>query len=239
MVDEYRPRIRVGDAARAMKALMNNPEDTSQVFLIIEALSGNNGVRTLERFKRTKGGRDLLRERPRLIATLEDRESLRLLPDGTLGREYLRFLDSEGITAAGLEQASIDGRKRDPESVPPDHDFFRNRMRDQHDLWHVVTGYKGDLVGEAALLAFSFAQTRNPGVGFIVGMAVLRGREIGVRKLVLQGFLRGLRAEWLPPVKWESLLALPLDEVRRQLGVGAPPSYTAYRSAEYLRVRAA
>jgi ubiquinone biosynthesis protein COQ4 len=234
----HRPKIRIGDAARAMKALLANPEDTAQVFRIIEALSGENGLRTLERLRREPSGRTLLREQPDLLARLLDQTTLRKLPDGTLGREYVRFLDSEGITTEGLKQASIDGRSRDAAELPADLEYLRNRMRDAHDLWHVLTGYKGDLLGEASLLAFSFAQTRNPGVGFIVAIALIRGREPSVRKLIAQGFVRGMRAQWLPAVEWEKLLASPVEEVRAALRVGPPPRYEAFRTPEYLKVAA-
>jgi len=225
---------RLATAARAMKALTDDPDDTAQVFRIIEALAGQSGQRNLGRLKRTRTGAQLLRERPDVLGALCDHDSLRKLPDGSLGREYLRFLESEGITAAGLMQASKHGREYPSRDIPAELEFLRNRMRDTHDLWHVVTGYKGDLLGEAALLAFSFAQTRNPGVGFIVAVALLRGREPRVRQFILRGFVRGLRSEWLPAVKWEKLLSLPLDRVREMLGIDAPPAYRPFRSAQYL-----
>lgn len=237
MVAPHRPKIRIADAARAMKALLANPEDTSQVFRIIEALSGENGLRTLERLRREPSGRALLRERPDLLSRLLDQSTLKQLPDGTLGREYVRFLESEGITTEGLKQASIDGSTR-TEELPVDLEYLRNRMRDAHDLWHVLTGYKGDLLGEASLLAFSFAQTRNPGVGFIVAIALIRGKEPSVRKLIAHGFVRGMRAKWLPAVEWERLLATPVDEVRAALRVGPPPKYEVFRTPEYLKVAA-
>jgi ubiquinone biosynthesis protein COQ4 len=239
MKTDFVPTIRPRDALRAIRKLLANPEDTAQVFAIIEALSGRNGERSLARFERTEQGRSLLRERPDLIQVLRDKETLRKFPDGTLGREYVRFLESEGISADGLLQASIDGRKKDASTLPPDLEFFRSRMRDTHDLWHVVTGYKGDLLGEASLLAFSFAQTRNPGVGFIVAVALLRGKEPAVRRLIFQGFLRGARAAWLPVTNWEELLALPLEEVRARLNVDAPPRYVPFRAPEYLRAQVA
>jgi ubiquinone biosynthesis protein COQ4 len=232
-------RIRFGDAARAMKALLDDPDDTAQVFRIIEALSGRNGERTLDRLKSTASGKRLLTTRPVLLDKLTDHASLSKLPEGSLGREYIRFLVSEGITAQGLKQASLDGRSRGSDDIPEDLDFLRNRMRDTHDLWHVVTGYKGDLLGEASLLAFSFAQTRNPGIGFIVGIALLRGREPSVRRLIWQGFTRGVRAQWLPAVEWEKLLSLPLPTVRRTLNIGSPPVYQALRSSEYMGKMAA
>ena len=228
------PTLRLGAAARAMKALLNDPDDTAQVFRIIEALSGRNGERTVDRLKRTASGKRLLDARPALLDKLVDHESLSKLPEGSLGREYIRFLKSEGITPEGLKQASIDGRSKNVGDVPEDVEFLRDRMRDTHDLWHVVTGYKGDLVGEASLLAFSFAQTRNPGIGFIVAIALLRGSEPSVRRLIWQGFTRGARAEWLPAIEWEKLLSLPLATVRKKLNVGAPPVYQTVRSSEYL-----
>jgi len=229
-------RIRLGDAARAMRALLQNPDDTAQAFRIIEALSGKNGERSLAKLRQRASGRRLLAQKPALIEQLCDRKALSKLPEGSLGREYLRFLDSEGITAEGLKQASIEGR--DKVAVTEDLDFLRDRMRDTHDLWHTVAGYKGDLVGEAALLAFSFAQTWNPGVGFIVAIALLRGGELNVRKLILQGFQRGVRAEWLVSVEWEKLLSLPIETVREMLHIGPPPMYQTVRSNEYRAVAA-
>jgi len=81
---------------------------------------------------------------------------------GLVGARHAEFFDRFGAEVMALDAGDL-----------------RNRMRDTHDLWHVVTGYKGDLVGEASLLAFLFAQTRNPGVGFIVAVALL----VGTRKL--------------------------------------------------------
>ena len=233
MADSDPTSIRFSDAFRALRALLDDPDDTAQVFRIIDALSGRSGERTVERMRRTRTGRELLGERPDLLAKLTDRASLEKLPAGTLGREYLKFLDSEGITAEGLRQASIDGHGEEIEGVDPDLYFLRDRMRDTHDLWHTVTGYKGDILGEASLLAFSFAQTWNPGVGLIVLTALLRGREPNVRRLILGGFSRGVRSAWLPAVKWEELLARPLEDVRRLLNVGTPVAYVPFRVAEY------
>jgi ubiquinone biosynthesis protein COQ4 len=125
---------------------------------------------------------------------------------------------------------------------------FDSWLRDSHDLWHTVTGYKGDLIGEASLLAFSFAQTRHPGVGLIVLGALLRTTAFGrghgpvepsaevdvalFRRMIVQGFLRGLRAKWLVAQDWDTLLARPLGEVRDELGLGDAPSYVPLRTSD-------
>lgn len=224
------PRWDLARARRAVSELLRNPDDTRQVFEVIEALPGRAPERNLERFRRTDGGARLLRERPSLLALLSDQAALERMPDGSLGRAYLEFLRSENITAKGLVEAS-EVRSDAPED--PERDFLDDRMRDAHDLWHTVTGYKGDVIGEGALLAFSFAQTHHPGVGFIVLAGLTRGLGFhSARKEIAIGFLRGLRAKWLPAVEWEKLLELPLDEVRERLGIGAPRNYVVLRSSE-------
>jgi ubiquinone biosynthesis protein COQ4 len=105
-------------------------------------------------------------------------------------------------------------------------------MRDTHDLWHVVLGYRGDVLGEAALLAFTFAQTRNPAIGVLVLVGLSKLRTAAARRLIVDALARGLRAAWFPEQAWETLLPLPLDEVRRRLHVGASPEYTPVRTSD-------
>ena len=92
-------------------------------------------------------------------------------------------------------------------------------------------------VRELALLAFSAAQTKNPGVAVIVLAGLANARDREVTRLVLRAFRDGQRAAWLPPVEWETLLALPLDEVRRRLRVPAAPTYASVRASEWRETR--
>ncbi len=233
--------IDVRAALAALRRLVADPDDTQQVFRVIEALSGRSGARSLRRFRRTATGVRVLGERRKLLELLADRERLERLPQGSLGRAYLAFLDAEGITAAGLVSASEMGAARWRTAEPDDAQLFADRMRDMHDLWHAVTGYKGDLIGEAALLAFSFAQTWNVGVGVIVALGLYKLDGLPARRLVLGGFARGLAARWLPAADWEALLPRPLADVRRELKLGAPPRYAPLRTsdARYVEARAA
>jgi len=223
--------LRPLEAWRAIRALLRDPDDTRQVFKIVDALSGNAGARIFRRFQSTLTGTRILEERRDLLQTLCQREALAALPPGSLGRSYLDFVTKEQITADGLVAASQEAREQ-VEALGEDYRRTMERLRDMHDLWHVVAGYGRDLVGEASLLAFTFAQTWNPGVGFIVAVAYLRlGDAPGARELLREAFRRGQRAAWLPGEDWEALLARPLEEVRARLGLGTPPRYTAVRSA--------
>jgi ubiquinone biosynthesis protein COQ4 len=219
------------EAIRAVRALLADPDDTAQVFRVIRALRG----RTFERlYRRTLadpvGGR-ILRERRRLLPTLSNREALLALPEDTLGHAYARFMETEQLSAGGLVEASESDDRLQP--ISPEAEVLGERLRDMHDLWHVVTGYGRDLLGEAALLAFTYAQTRNRGVGVIVGVALYklyRARAHQGVALIRGAYRRGRKAALLPAADWEELLELPLDEVRRRLRVEPAQTYVSVRS---------
>jgi ubiquinone biosynthesis protein COQ4 len=217
-------RMRPLVAMRALKNLVSDPEKTDQVFVIIKALSGNSLEKTSARFQKTEMGKQILSERRNLLSTLLDREKLRTYESGTLGHTYLSFVEREQITADGLVEAS----QQDGQIQEPQLRSFGERMRDQHDLWHVTTGYGTDTFGEACLLAFTYAQTRNRGLGIIalVGMVKLQ-KELGsgVRKAMRLAYKAGKRAAWLPQQDWEALLSQPLEEVRQQLRITPPEVY--------------
>lgn len=221
-------------AARALRELFANPDDTQQVFEIIDAMQGPALVRMRKRLQRSEQGRQLLSEQPNLIPLLSDRDGLRALPEGSLGREYLAFVEAEGISAEGLVGASDISRQRNEAA---ELRWIRNWLRDSHDIWHAVLGYKGDLIGEAAILAFSHSQTRNIGVGMIATMAWFKiGRvtdpNLGARDVIINGRLRSKKSAWFLEVPWHQWLARPIDEVRRDLGVDRLTPYRPVRSHE-------
>lgn len=231
------PLNRLRTIAHATRAALANPEDTSQVFRIAEAMSFGSPKRLTRRFRDDADGQRLLDARDDLLTVLGDHDRLAAMPEGSLGRAYLAFLESEGITADGLVEASVEGtdtRYYDPNS---DIGYFRERMRDSHDLWHTVTGYKGDLLGEASLLAFTFAQTGHPGIGFLASLGLLFNPSREGRQMILDGFRRGRRAAWLPPRDWAALLERPLDEVRAELGIEAVPDYEPVRETPWAHRR--
>ena len=71
-----------------------------------------------------------------MLDVLSDRERLRALPEGSLGRVYLDFMEREGLSADGLAEAAENGHSPGGD---PDERIFRHWARDSHDLWHVLT----------------------------------------------------------------------------------------------------
>jgi ubiquinone biosynthesis protein COQ4 len=223
---QFAPRT----ALRAARILASDPDDLPQVFTIIEALSLDTMARTHRRLQASAGGERLVSEQPNIVTLLADRAALARLPDGSLGRAYLAFVEREGISADGIIAANVEGATR-PDALPPPIDYVHNRLRDTHDLWHAAVGYHGDVLGETALLAFSLAQLWNPALALIIGIGIFKlARFPGAIRTIADGFRRGWRAAWLPEQRWEELLALPLDEVRRRLHLAAPAEYQPIRS---------
>jgi ubiquinone biosynthesis protein COQ4 len=211
----------------AFRKLVRDPEDTHQVFIIGEALRGYSLTRVTARFRATPYGREVLAGRQSLMPTLTDREALRRLPEGSLGRRYLEFVQREDLSAQGLAEAS---RARDEASAaPPEEKAFRSHLRDCHDLWHVLTGYGRDPLGEVCLLAFTYGQTGSNGLGVIAWLGTQRiARELTrqpVRRAAREARRLGGRAAWLPGIDWAPLMGESLSALREHLSITPPALY--------------
>jgi ubiquinone biosynthesis protein COQ4 len=220
------------EAWDAMRGMMRDPNDVPQLFRIVNALPGYAFSRLARKMRCYPESARLLEQQPIIRRALCDRERLEAMPEDSLGRAYLRFMDAEQISAQGLldaEDAATVQRQR-----KPDEEFVWSYMRDTHDLVHVVTGYKGDLKGEPSLLAFNYAQTWIPGLGFIATMVVLFGSKLpGIRRMMVEAFVRGLRADWIFSVDWEHLLPLPVEEVRQRLKIPPLRPYQPLRLSDF------
>ena len=96
---EFRPL----KAWHHFRKLMADKEDTEQVFHIIAALRGRKFRAIAEKFWHSDKGQNLLASDERLIDILDDHDTLKQLPAGTVGRAYVDFMEREGLSAAGLE----------------------------------------------------------------------------------------------------------------------------------------
>lgn len=215
-------------AWKALKQLVETPEDTTQVFIIMRALAGDAFWKEFQRFKATEFGKHVLSEKIDLFDTLTNRDYLSSLPAGSFGRTYYDFCQREGISPEGLVEAS-DGHYE--EFTSEDMLRYARRSRESHDLWHILSGYGRDGFGEACVVSFSYAQTKSLGFGAIAAMGAYKFKQdfpdAPIWRAVWQAYRIGKKAAWLPGVEWEKLMDLPLEEVREKLGITAPNLYQA------------
>lgn len=221
-------KSRLARIGGAIKKLIADKEDTKQVFVILEALAGNSGLRAFKRFNKTPHAAEILAAEKPLVDYLLDRKWLASLPKGSLGERYHHFTKVEEITADGLTDASVEGREEERE-LSAAQIKYHERMRDAHDLWHVTTGYGRDSLGELCLLAVTWRQLGNLGILVIIAAGFMVARkeapELGIGRALREAFRLGKAAKGLPGAHWESLLAKPLEEVRRELGIETPLAY--------------
>ena len=230
------PPVRPFHALSAVLKLIRNKEDTRQVFEAVSALSGANGKRMFKRFTDTAYGRRVISEPVKLEKILTDREALRALPEGSVGRAYLEFMEGENLTADGLidaaEEAGIDFRG---ETQFEDYRRLFLHLDVSHDLWHVLTGYGRDALGELCNLAYTRTQTRNPGFRLIIFIGLIAQKLeqpfAPLMKAVAEGARIGRNAEWILEHDVEELLRMPLDEARKRLNMARPVIYNAVPDA--------
>jgi ubiquinone biosynthesis protein COQ4 len=218
-------------ALRALRSLLRDKENTSQVFEIMRALNGRSTVRNYRRLLRTPQGGRLAYEHEELIHHLDDDVAMAAYPAGSVGAEYLAWRLAEGLSAEGLAEESRKGLDLSKLEMRHPYAWFGRRIRDTHDLWHILSGYGRDGLGEACLVAFSFAQTRGLGWAVIAVGASLKAIKLGAGRrhvaAIWEGYRRGRKAGWLPGEDYRSLLAEPVEAARRRLRITPPLTYDA------------
>ena len=215
-------------ALRSLRRLLNDKEDTGQVFEIMRALNGSSTAKGYHRLLATPEGGRIAYERQELARRLMDDAWLDSLPDGSVGAAYRSFVRAEKLSAEGLAMISRKGAVQIEEQHP--YAWFGRRTRDVHDVWHVLSGYHRDALGEACLVAFSYAQTGGLGWAVIALGAASRARRARTHpyvRAIWQGYRRGRAARWLLGEDYERLMAEPLEAARRRLGLTPPSLYDA------------
>lgn len=223
-------RIRPLKAYKHFRKLIKDKEDTTQVFDIIEALDGSNLENDFKRFMKTAEGRARYAERKDLVPLLDDHETLRKLPLGSVGQHYCDFMENQGLSAQGLVDEYDRWGKRLEDRYKADVAWFGNRRRDVHDLMHIMTGYSRDALGEACVLNFTHSQHGGLGIYFIAHMASLEVRKEApkgapVWKAVREAKKNGSLAENINQQDIMALLAENLEEARKRLNIQPPVQY--------------
>lgn len=148
-----------------------------------------------------------------------DTDALASLPRGTLGREYLELLASNGLEPFRLSDVI------DPALV--ERQIFVARYSLLHDVFHVLTGFDTSWAGELGVWSFVAAQRYARGHRIAVFLAsllypvlaplqlarLLRNRTLGRRM--------GAAACSLIELPVETLWHRPVDALRRELGIVA------------------
>jgi ubiquinone biosynthesis protein COQ4 len=221
-------RYRPVRAVRSFQALIKDKEDTSLVFKIFESLPSNSFMTRARNLCLSERGEMLRATEPRLPEILDDHAALRRTPKGSLAHAYCDFMEAEGLTAAGLvAEAESLGRPKFPDLLQ----WFIERSRDTHDLFHILTGYGRDALGEQCVLLFTHGQSPSQG-HLLIGYAgaaniktMVKDSKAPVVGAVRQAHRTGKGAPSLMAQPIRDLLQQPLEQVRANLRIPQPTQY--------------
>jgi ubiquinone biosynthesis protein COQ4 len=106
-----------------------------------------------------------------------------------------------------------------------------NRLRDTHDLLHILTGYGRDALGEQCVLAFTYSQQPSPAHLFIAyaggfNMKKTIKSRAPILRAVREGQKLGKACPRIVEMPIRELLAMQVDDAREKLGI-TPASYYA------------
>ena len=210
------PADRARRVATAVYRILRDSTATDEV-VIAEEITAQEQLRfwLREGIFETEEGRRLWSERPEISETNLD--SLRALSDGSLGREFARFLDDQSISLAGLAQGT-------PFTDGEEESYLMRRIRQCHDLWHVLLGVGTQGHEEVLVHCFSVAQTGFPYSLMIISLGslkhmVLEGRWNTLRHDTRAAWRSGANAAPILGIFWEDRWSQPLEAVRRELGI--------------------
>lgn len=205
------PMGRILTGLRAFRKLIDNPSDPLHG-PIFQLCAEHSLMRRLARsLRRHEEGRRLLAERPRLNAKTVSLATMTEHPPHSLAHAYASYFAANSITPF------------DPPALPveTDEDYVATRLREVHDVFHVVTGYDTHDIGELELQWFNFG---NLGWGplpllvivasFFMGRMAPYGGLWAVCKRARAAYVRGLRSRAFVSVFWEDYWDMPVEQVR-------------------------
>jgi ubiquinone biosynthesis protein COQ4 len=209
--------------------LVEDKEDTEQVFHIIEATKGKRSHNQAWGFIASPEGQRFIAEETDIPAMLDDHARWADCGPNSVAAHYIAFMKREGLSAAGLVAESYKWQPREARHADLTEWYFE-RTRDTHDLFHVLTGYGRDALGEASLLGFTYEQNFNKGILFIAYAGARQIKKVSGTKAPLYAAIKegrrlGKAAAKISHQDVAALMREDITEARARLNIGKPEMY--------------
>lgn len=204
---------------RALQILQHEPDHPIQGPLFEWLMDSGAHGRVVKTMRRSDVGSRLLAERPTLQGPDLDLKKLEAMPEGSLGREFARYFERNGI------QPFVTSFEIDSDDV-----YLAKRYRETHDLLHVITGYATHMLGEMELQAFVLGNLGFPSAGMILLFSLgLRFQVCGFRQLgayvrrLAAAYRRGKRSMLMLDIDFERFWLEPVSRVASEWCAVAEP----------------
>lgn len=155
-----------------------------------------------------------LEQRPRidLVSLFRERNSL---PENSLGKEFIRFLEERNLNPADLPHLEAND----------ENEFVQAHLYETHDLWHVVCGFETDVAGELGLQGVYLRQMAAPLSAIIMAGGLINTAFFAMddrthrMEEIIRGWSLAKKAKPLFGVNWNEFWRRPLTEVRAQFEI--------------------
>jgi ubiquinone biosynthesis protein Coq4 len=201
-----------------MFGLAVNPSSLNNILGISESVRDTIIERNKEKAEKLiygniPGLEELFQENYNPVHPLEE---LIKMPTNTIGYIYAEHMARNNLNVF-------------PFKSPKEHDkyqFFFGRIRQTHDIIHVVTGFETDNLGEIGIEGFYLGQATIVNIYYllIARMShILFDEKIFDGQLYLQnltkGFQMGQKAEKILALRWEDMWLEDMETLRNRLGI--------------------
>ncbi len=217
-------RVTIGNilsAVRAFLRLVRNPHDLKNYDGLEQRLMALATERDLakiaESYRRSPETGPMLASR--YLGPTPDIASLLRSPEGSLGNAYAHFIADNNLSADYYPHA---------ESTD-DLAYFKSRMLQLHDIWHVLIGAPPNLPGELQVIGFTIGQLERTlrreriaiaflymmTVAYLVNSVVNPAWKLAdAWRHFRDGRRQGLTTRPLFAIRWEEMWGVPLERVR-------------------------
>jgi ubiquinone biosynthesis protein COQ4 len=216
------PVINWISVTRGLLKLWAKPDDTDEIFAIVDTmLEPETGLVKPERLKQLvaamsqrRGCEQLFTDRP-LQSEPFDFAALMRLPESTLGRVFAEHMRSHRLTNDFFTAA-----------IPATEAHWLNlRIRQTHDLWHVLTDFGLTYAGEVGLQALTASLAPAIFPQLAVSLGTLRAMAGGtamlleVSEAIADGYYLAGSCPALLTYRWDRVWDRPLVELRQEIGL--------------------
>ncbi|CAK6978897.1 ubiquinone biosynthesis protein COQ4 homolog%2C mitochondrial [Scomber scombrus] len=200
-------------------AALQNPYRHDMVAVLGETTGHLALINLRNRMKNDPEGYTILTERPRIRLSTLDLTKMASLPDGSFGREYLRFLEDNHVTP----DTRADVKFVDNEELA----YVMQRYREVHDLLHTLLGMPTNMLGEVAVKWFEAAQMGLPmcALGAVLGPLRLNASRLQslFTSLGPWALQNGRHARCVLSIFYERRWDQRLEDLRQELNIEPPP----------------
>ena len=205
---------------KGVVTLLRDPAQTDSVYDVEDGLRHTKATKLAVEYVKSKPNVAALFQE-RYLAPVVNLEDLLKLPTESLGYSYAIYIKDSGFDPNFYRLLKVED----------DISYFLLRMRQTHDIWHIIAGFSTDVFGELGLKAFELAQThRTMSAVLIAGglLSTLFKHPEDLDKLLEQiaiGYRLGAKAKPFFAKKWEENWERPLLEWRQELGIEPTKEY--------------